>query len=851
MKTQIFQNITLILFFLSLFINCQWDMNDYGVILDHRHRSKFSWGTYKPNLYFAMKNRRNVSDVFGLMWYGPTSQDYAEQGDISQRLRHNCVNDDKINYFWERHNGADFGSEIINDNLNKIKLNTKFVKTEYNSTHQNWDAYIKGEFTDGSIERKKKISMLLYFSMENFEVSDKSYFTFNENSTTISEKRFLSFVANEKEKEKYNYRIALGENTNLVDYSFQKYRKRYTETWRVKKFVSDDLKEAELEDTKLNHTTWGHKKFKMTKKFNQPNIVVVQLIFDNDFEILINFSTTIRFADLEDNLQMTTISMKDTLSLFSLKEKEFDKKFDNIYWNQLIEKNNKIESIGVELNLLRTMCVQALSNLLGGIGYFYGAIKINLDELKPGEKYPIGFRFAVQPHGLFTGTPSRSFFARGFLWDEGFHNIIISQWDMDISIDIINSWLSTMSATGWMAREQIRGAEAESQVPEKFITQDKLVGNPPTFIFPITNILEHYKYFSEEQNLNAMKNFLKKCFDKLGASYEWFEMYQKSSEGYFQWQGRTSDHNLASGLDDFPRAMFPNIYERHLDLYVWMTEMTKILRDMSELFQNESVTYFEKRYTRMINEMHKYYFDSSTGLLSDYLGPQFKLIDSKNFKRPVLPYLWRGDGRCGAELPNPLGTPSECNPYSSDPCCSQFGWCGNSNQHCNCPQCLKSKKLEERVEFREKQKIHNPHIGYLNLYPLAFGFLKSTDLAYKMILHYLKSDDELFSEYGIRSLSKSDLLYHTGEDYWRGNIWINMNFMVLRGLYKHYLDDPEARIIYDELRANLIRNVFNNWKKENTFFEQYSDLNGQGVKARNFNGWTSLILNIVTEKYDS
>jgi hypothetical protein len=253
----------------------------------------------------------------------------------------------------------------------------------------------------------------------------------------------------------------------------------------------------------------------------------------------------------------------------------------------------------------------------------------------------------------------------------------------------------------------------------------------------------------------------------------------------------------------------------------------------------------------MINEMRKYYLDQSTGLLSDYLGPQFRLISSENFKRPVPPYLWRGDGRCGGELPNPLGTPSECNPYSNDPCCSQFGWCGNSHQHCNCPQCLKSKKLEERKEFRDKEKIHNPHIGYLNLYPLAFGLLKTTDPEFRMILHYLKTDDELFSEYGIRSLSKSDLLYHTGEDYWRGNIWINQNFLVLRGLYKHYLDDHDAKSIYDELRGNLVRNVFTNWQKENTFFEQYSDIDGKGLKARNFNGWTSLILNIVTEKYDS
>jgi hypothetical protein len=272
---------------------------------------------------------------------------------------------------------------------------------------------------------------------------------------------------------------------------------------------------------------------------------------------------------------------------------------------------------------------------------------------------------------------------------------------------------------------------------------------------------------------------------------------------------------------------------------------------MSELFNFESVAYFERRYNRLIAEMEKHYLDRTTGILSDYLGPQFKLVNSKVFKRPVPPYLWRGDGRCGAEVPSPLGSPSECNPYSVDPCCSQYGWCGNSSQHCSCSQCIKSKKLEERNEFKDKEKIHNPHIGYLNLYPLAFGLLKKEDPSFRLILHYLKSDDELYSNFGIRSLSKSDLLYHTGEDYWRGNIWININYLVLRGLYKFYLDDDESRNIYETIRENLIRNVFLQWQKENTFYEQYSDIDGKGVKARNFNGWTSLILNIVTEKYNS
>jgi len=150
----------------------------------------------------------------------------------------------------------------------------------------------------------------------------------------------------------------------------------------------------------------------------------------------------------------------------------------------------------------------------------------------------------------------------------------------------------------------------------------------------------------------------------------------------------------------------------------------------------------------------------------------------------------------------------------------------------------------------EKEQIFNPHVGYVNLYPLFFGLIKDSEPEFGNLLYYLESEDELLSPYGIRSLSKSDLLYHTGEDYWRGNIWLNLNFLALRGLYKHYKQNERAFTLYTKIRKNLIRAVFSEWKKSGMFYEQYSDISGEGLRAHPFNGWTSLILNIITEKYD-
>ena len=58
----------------------------------------------------------------------------------------------------------------------------------------------------------------------------------------------------------------------------------------------------------------------------------------------------------------------------------------------------------------------ALSNMLGGMGHFTGRSEVR----GAGSNGDNGFSFGAS---LFTAVPSRSFFPRGFLWDEGFHQV--------------------------------------------------------------------------------------------------------------------------------------------------------------------------------------------------------------------------------------------------------------------------------------------------------------------------------------------------------------------------------------------------------------------------------------------
>jgi mannosyl-oligosaccharide glucosidase len=74
------------------------------------------------------------------------------------------------------------------------------------------------------------------------------------------------------------------------------------------------------------------------------------------------------------------------------------------------------------------------------------------------------------------------------------------------------------------------------------------------------------------------------------------------------------------------------------------------------------------------------------------------------------------------------------------------------------------------------------HKGYVSIFPFLLGLLPPDSPKLGPILDLIGNEDELWSNFGIRSLSKSDEFYGTGENYWRGPIWMNMNYLAVREL---------------------------------------------------------------------
>ena len=115
------------------------------------------------------------------------------------------------------------------------------------------------------------------------------------------------------------------------------------------------------------------------------------------------------------------------------------------------------------------------------------------------------------------------------------------------------------------------------------------------------------------------------------------------------------------------------------------------------------------------------------------------------------------------------------------------------------------------------------HKGYISIFPLLLGLVPVESPHLGALLDMMSDPMHLWSDYGLRSLSKSDPFYSTGENYWRGPIWINMNYLALSSLHKvtplsyETTDTANRRTIYRskgrirQKRKRYMRNYGKMW----------------------------------------
>ena len=152
----------------------------------------------------------------------------------------------------------------------------------------------------------------------------------------------------------------------------------------------------------------------------------------------------------------------------------------------------------------------ALSNAVGGMAYFHGHSRVQRAD----GDFPVIDSWETP---LFTAVPSRSFFPRGFLWDEGFHQLLISRFNPTLSLDAICHWLDLLNQDGWIPREQILDDEARSRVPDEFIVQRNNRANPPTLFLALDQLIDEGHVKNGE---------LSAIYPRLVSWFNWFNTTQ-------------------------------------------------------------------------------------------------------------------------------------------------------------------------------------------------------------------------------------------------------------------------------------------------------------------------------------
>ena len=100
-------------------------------------------------------------------------------------------------------------------------------------------------------------------------------------------------------------------------------------------------------------------------------------------------------------------------------------------------------------------------------------------------------------------------------------------------------------------------------------------------------------------------------------------------------------------------------------------------------------------------------------------------------------------------------------------------------------------------------------------------------------------------------------MYGTDDNYWRGPVWMPIQFMILRACQKYHQSfHPEVdqtvkdnlKAVYKTVRERVIATVERNYNQTGYLYENYHK--GEGNRGHPFYGWTSVVANIIAMEPD-
>lgn len=833
------------------------------------------WGTYRPGLYFGMRMRNPKSPLLGLMWVDPAREDPLNN------IRHEAQQRDGLQqYGWAQHDGESFGVQHLHDGLYNITTSWAKnwspgspgcgdlgVSVSASTWAANHAAQGAASGKDGGDDD---------YGVDEYDSAD--VISYNElvlNRGAQRDKRpekrppppkpghtisLFLYVANEDgsalEFSPSAARQALSQQAQHAQQAVVRGSAERLGSWAL--HMSSGVKAGGPHSDTAAGPSINYVAMK-TPHFHNLTALVRQVLYRSLYDQHISGSRAYRLV-LPDRMQpganlavlqitaqlplhvdlsllagavtghklaaggqegwlsrLSSVRGEQLQRLLARRSDEFASRFDETF--------GRMDSQQLPAGT-QQVSQAALSNMLGGMGYWYGhsLVRVPPPAVGPGGAANPGDRGEVRPlwdAPLFSAVPSRSFFPRGFMWDEGFHQLLIRRWSPSLSREVLAHWMDLMTGPGWIAREQILGMEARSRVPDEFVVQSPTAANPPTFFLLLASMSERVAAAAAAQSWDdvaaADAQFLREAWPRINAWYLWFNTTQAGPvPGSYRWRGREADSarelnpkTLTSGLDDYPRASHPSAEERHVDLRCWMALASRSLATIGSNLgmPQEEVAPIE----------------ATAAMLED-----FDSLNALHLDQSTWQYLDWGNHTQDVELRRVVV------------------------QQAGKPM---TRELQ-RVVHQAPTLQFVPHYGYVSLFPLLMKLIPSDSSILGKQLDLLRDPDHLWTDYGLRSLSKLSTMYgkyNTEHDapYWRGPIWININFLTVKAL-KHYADVPgpyqqQAADLHKQLRWKTLSNLVQQYKATGYLWEQYDDESGSGKGCHPFTGWSALLVLMAAE----
>ena len=288
-----------------------------------------------------------------------------------------------------------------------------------------------------------------------------------------------------------------------------------------------------------------------------------------------------------------------------------------------------------------------------------------------------------------------------------------------------------MDEDGWIGREQILGPEARSKVPQEFQVQYPHYANPPTLFLILETLIDKLNdKASSKKSDETLERIRNVQLENPDVAIDYLRNLYPLLKRHYFWFRKTQWGDIKS----YDREAFST-----KEGYRWRGRNTRhILTSGLDDYPRAQPPHPGELHTDLISWMGM--MTRSMRHIAETIGETDDANELKGYEKAIIRNI------------------------------DDLHWDKKAQTYC-----------DATIDDYE-ESVHVCHKGYVSIFPFLTGLLPADSPRLKAVLDLISDPEELWSDYGLRSLSLKDEFYGTDENYWRSPIWMNLNYLAVKSL---------------------------------------------------------------------